>query len=168
VRSARLQESTRIAREIHDVLYRAGSDATAELTIDGDRERLAGPAGHAVLRVVQEALTNVRKHAPGAAVAVAVHAGTGSSDEIVAVVQDRPTAEALARQGAGSPSLSLTGGGYGLEGMRERARGLGGTLSAGAGDDGWRVELRLPAPKARSELDAMNGSGSPVGPQDAA
>ena len=210
VRAARLEESTRIAREIHDVLahalagltiqleattslieqgadrsevlarvqrahelardglretrlavgalrgdpvsapagiealvaeYRAGAEAQAQLTIDGDAERLAGPTGQAVLRVVQEALTNVRKHAPGAAVSVTVHAGAQPGDEIVAVVEDRPTAPALAR--APGP-LAATGGGYGLEGMRERARGLGGTVSAGATADGWRVELRLP------------------------
>ncbi len=210
VRAARLEESTRIAREIHDVLahalagltiqleattslieqgadrsevlarvqrahelardglretrlavgalrgdpvwapariealvadYRAGAEAEAQLTIDGDAQRLAGPTGQAVLRVVQEALTNVRKHAPGAAVSVTVHAGAQPGDEIVAVVEDRPTAPALAR--APGP-LAATGGGYGLEGMRERARGLGGTVSAGATAAGWRVELRLP------------------------
>ena len=215
LRSARLEESTRIARDIHDVLahalagltiqleatsalveqgadrtevlarvqrahelakeglretrlavgalrgdtlaapaavealvaeYRAETDAPAELTLAGHRDRLAGPAGQAVLRIVQEALTNVRKHAPGAAVSVAVNAGTQPGDEIVVVVQDRLTAPSLARGQAGSSSLAATGGGYGLEGMRERARGLGGTLSAGAEGDGWRVELRLPAP----------------------
>ncbi|HEX3691286.1 MAG TPA: histidine kinase [Solirubrobacteraceae bacterium] len=124
--------------------YRAEMDASAQLTIDGDRERLAGPAGQAVLRVVQEALTNVRKHASGAAVSVAVDAGARSGDEIVVVVQDRPTAPSLARGPAGSGSLAATGGGYGVDGMRERARGLGGTLSAGPDGDGWRVELRLP------------------------
>jgi signal transduction histidine kinase len=121
--------------------YRAGADAEARLTIDGDAERLAGATGQAVLRVVQEALTNVRKHAPGAAVSVTVHAGAQPGDEIVAVVEDRPTAGAVAR--APGP-LAATGGGYGLEGMRERARGLGGNVSAGATADGWRVELRLP------------------------
>jgi signal transduction histidine kinase len=210
VRAARLEESTRIAREIHDVLahalagltiqleattsliehgadrsevlarvqrahelardglretrlavgalrgdpvsapagietlvadYRAGAEAEAQLIIDGDGERLAGPTGQAVLRVVQEALTNVRKHAPGAAVSVTVHAGAQPGDEIVAVVEDRPTVPALAR--APGP-LAVSGGGYGLEGMRERARGLGGTVSAGATAAGWRVELRLP------------------------
>jgi signal transduction histidine kinase len=219
LRTARLEESTRIAREIHDVLahalagltiqleatsvliergadpdevlarvhrahelareglretrlavgalrgdtvsapgavealvadYRTGADAPAELTIDGNRDRLAGPTGHAVLRVVQEALTNVRKHAPGAEVSVAVHAGAQAGDEVVVVVQDRPTAPSLARGQAGSSSLAATGGGYGLEGMRERARGLGGTLSAGAAGDGWRVELHLPAPATAS------------------
>ncbi len=215
LRAARLEESTRIAREIHDVLahalagltiqleatsalieqgadradvlarvqrahelakqglhetrlavgalrgdtvaapaavealvadYRAEADAPTELTIDGNRDRLAGPAGPAVLRVVQEALTNVRKHAPGAAVSVAIHAGAHAGDEIVVVVQDRPTAPSLATARAGSSSLAATGGGYGVDGMRERARGLGGTLSAGANGDGWRVELRLPGP----------------------
>jgi signal transduction histidine kinase len=218
LRSARLEESTRIAREIHDVLahalagltiqleatsalieqgadraevmarvqrahelakeglretrlavgalrgdavaapaavealvaeYRAESEAPAELTLDGDRGRLAGPTGQAVLRVVQEALTNVRKHAPGAAVSVAVDAGARPGDEVVVVVRDLPTAPSLAPAGsssrAASNSLADTGGGYGLEGMRERARGLGGTLSAGPEGDGWRVELRLPS-----------------------
>jgi signal transduction histidine kinase len=211
LRAARLEESTRIAREIHDVLahalagltiqleatsslleqgadretvltrvrrahelareglretrravgalrgedvsaptaiealvaeYRATADAPAELHIDGDRARLAGPAGQAVLRVVQEALTNVRKHAPGASVSVAVHAGEHPDEDVVVLVDDRP-----ANSGALVPStLASSGGGYGLQGMRERAQSLGGTLSAGSGPHGWRVELRLPPP----------------------
>jgi signal transduction histidine kinase len=214
VRAARLEESTRIAREIHDVLahalagltiqleattalieqgadrdavlarvrrahelareglretrlavgalrgdvvsapagiealvaeYRSGADATAELTFDGDRDRLGGPTGQAVLRVVQEALTNVRKHAPGAAVRVAVHAGTEPDHDIVVVIEDRVPAPSIAP--AAASSLAASGGGYGVEGMRERARGLGGTLAAGATGDGWRVELRLPPPR---------------------
>jgi signal transduction histidine kinase len=228
LRTARLEESTRIAREIHDVLahalagltiqleatsalidqgadraevlarvqrahqlakeglretrlavgalrgdpvaapaavealvaeYRTEADAPVELTIDGNRERLAGPTGQAVLRVVQEALTNVRKHAPGAAVAIAIDAGARAGDEIVAVVKDRPTAPSLARAQAGSSSLAATGGGYGLEGMRERARGLGGTLSACAQGDGWCVELRLPGGAA----DGAAGDGAAGG-----
>ena len=217
LRAARLEESTRIAREIHDVLahtlagltiqleataslleqhadhdtvlarvhrahqlareglqetrravgalrgeaasapariealvteYRAGADAAAELTIDGDQARLSGRTGEAVLRVVQEALTNVRKHAPGAEVSVVVHAGDSADDEVVLVVDDRPaTAENAAPTGVGwAEGLAATGGGYGLKGMRERAELLGGTLCAGRADRGWRVELRLPAP----------------------
>ncbi len=211
LRAARLEESTRIAREIHDVLahalagltiqleatsalidqgadrsevlarvrrahelakeglretrlavgalrgdtvaapaavealvagYRTETDAPVKLAIDGDRDRLGGPAGQAVLRIVQEALTNVRKHAPGAAVSVTVDAGAQPGDEIVVVVRDRTTAPSLAPAGPGS--LAASGGGYGVEGMRERARGLGGTLSAGPEEEGWRVELRLP------------------------
>jgi signal transduction histidine kinase len=40
--------------------------------------------------------------------------------------------------------LSLSGGGYGILGMRERAEALGGTLTAGPTANGWRVELRIP------------------------
>jgi signal transduction histidine kinase len=124
--------------------YRVGADAPAELTIDGDPARLAGPTGEAVFRVVQEALTNVRKHAPGAGVTVALHAGERPDEDVVVLVADRPVGNG---RGPGpAASLAATGGGYGLKGMRERAQLLGGTLSAGAVAGGWRVELRLPAP----------------------
>ena len=121
--------------------YRSSSDAGAELTIDGDGARLSGPTGEAVLRVVQEALTNARKHAPGAEVNVAVHAGRDPGDEVVLVVDDRTSTGSAPPDAAG---LASTGGGYGLRGMRERAELLGGTLSAGSVEGGWRVELRLP------------------------
>jgi signal transduction histidine kinase len=202
LRTARLEESTRLARDIHDVLAHAlagltiqleatralierGADresvlarveqahelareglrdarravgalrgegvavpvaleslvaelgGDAELSIDGDAARLAGRPGEAVLRVVQEALTNVRKHAPGAKVSVRVDAGVGS-DELVVVVDDRVNGVAPRTE------LAASGGGFGLMGMRERAEGLGGTLTAGASEHGWRVELRLP------------------------
>jgi signal transduction histidine kinase len=123
--------------------YRAAAEAPAELTIDGDRDRLTGPTGQAVLRAVQEALTNVRKHAPGAGVSVAVHAGVRPEEDVVLLVSNRPSESGQATRG----TLSDTGGGYGLQGMRERAQLLGGTLSAGASADGWRVELRLPPPE---------------------
>ena len=213
LRAARLEESTRIAREIHDVLahtlagltiqleatsslveqgadretvlarvqrahalaregleetrqavgalrgesisasaelealvadYRSSADASAELTVDGDPARLTGPTGQAVLRVVQEALTNVRKHAPGADVSVAIHAGQSPGEDVVLLVRDRLAASPAASFPRG---LADSGGGYGLQGMRERAALLGGTLDAGAAGDGWRVELRLPPPK---------------------
>ncbi len=126
--------------------YRASADA--QLTIDGDQARLSGRTGEAVLRVVQEALTNVRKHAPGAEVSIAVHAGEAPHDAVVLVVDDRPAAaQSAGRSGvARAEGLAATGGGYGLRGMRERAELLGGTLSAGSVNGGWRVELRLPAP----------------------
>ncbi len=216
LRAARLEESTRIAREIHDVLahalagltiqleatsalieqgadrdsilsrvqrahdlareglretrravgalrddpvaaavgiedlvadYRSGGEARIDFTIDGDGDRLAGPTGQVVLRVAQEALTNVRKHAPGAAVSVVLHAGEAAGDDVVLLIDDRCAAAGPGNDGAAA-TLASTGGGYGLTGMRERAHGLGGTLSAGATDEGWRVELRLPPPAA--------------------
>ncbi len=98
-----------------------------------------------MLRVVQEALTNVRKHAPGADVTIDLHAGRNPGDEVVLLVEDRRSAAQPAMVPAG---LADAGGGYGLQGMRERAQLLGGTLDAGAAGDGWRVELRLPSPDA--------------------
>ncbi len=125
--------------------YRASSDAPAELTIDGDPERLAGPTAEAVLRVVQEALTNVRKHAPGAQVSIAVHAGHDPGQEVLLQVENWLPATGPAPVPDG---LATSGGGYGLQGMRERAQILGGTLDARATPTGWRVELRLPSPEA--------------------
>jgi len=61
-------------------------DAPVELTLTGEQQWLDGRAGEAVLRVVQEALTNVRKHAPGAEVSVSVTAGP---ERIEALIQDR-------------------------------------------------------------------------------
>jgi signal transduction histidine kinase len=138
--------------------YRESADAPVELTIDGDPGRLAGPTGAAVLRVVQEALTNVRKHAPGARVSVAVHAGRRPADELVVRVEDCVSAAAPSSVPDG---LAASGGAYGVQGMRERAQLLGGTLSAGATGEGWRVELRLPAP------DGAAGSGASARPASA-
>jgi signal transduction histidine kinase len=123
--------------------YRQSANAPVELTIDGDPARLAGPTGQTVLRAVQEALTNVRKHAPGADVSVAVHAGHAAGEEVVVLIDDRAPA---AHAASGPEGLAASGSGFGLQGMRERAQLLGGTLSAGAAGDGWRVELRLPTP----------------------
>jgi signal transduction histidine kinase len=84
-------------------------------------------------RVVQEALSNVIRHAPGASTAVAVTAADG----ILAVrVHNGPPLHPAARTEAG---------GHGLVGMRERITALDGTLSAGpSGDGGFEVVARLP------------------------
>jgi signal transduction histidine kinase len=118
--------------------YQAEVQAPVEFTLTGDQQLLDGPAGEAVLRVVQEALTNVRKHAPGAQVTVSVDVGP---DRIKALVADRLAAPVVAALGS---ALRSSGGGYGLRGMRERAELLGGTLAAGPTDHGWRVELLIP------------------------
>ena len=133
--------------------HRAVTSGPVDLTVVGDARRLEGPVGEATLRVVREALTNATKHSPGARVTVAVDAGVGVEDEIVATVRSGrclsagPAGE-LERGPASrvSHELAASGGSYGLRGMRERAGLLGGTLTAGPDSDGWLVELRLPAP----------------------
>lgn len=87
-------------------------------------------------RVVQEALTNVHKHARGAMTQVSVSGRPGTGLE-VDVANVRPVA---------SGSL-LPGAGLGLVGLRERVELAGGRLDTGvAGDGGWRVHAWLPWP----------------------
>lgn len=114
-------------------------------TLNGDESRLDGEAGEAAVRVIQEALTNVRKHAAGAQVTLTV---VIQADRLDVTVDSRTPVPV-----APSP-LAAAGGGYGLRGMRERAARLGGTLAAGPAADGWRVELQLPLDLATAPPDA--------------
>ncbi|WP_406278973.1 sensor histidine kinase [Embleya sp. NBC_00896] len=100
----------------------------------------------AVHRIAQESLTNAAKHAPGAVVRVTVtHVGDLSTVEVA----NGPAV----RVGDVAP----TGSGYGLVGMRERARLLGGTLDAAPTDDGFRVVARLPHHAAPASPDTAAG-----------
>jgi signal transduction histidine kinase len=131
--------------------YRSIGDAEVAVSIDGDAAaRLSGEAGQTVLRVLQESLTNVRKHAPGAVVSIQLHGGCAPSDPVELLVENGPPPG-----DRGCTGLASTGGGYGLRGMRERAQALGGTLEAGATDGGgWRVRLRAPTMIATEPKDA--------------
>ncbi|GAA3981824.1 hypothetical protein GCM10023085_75180 [Actinomadura viridis] len=93
--------------------------------------------GATAYRVVTEALTNVRRHAPGASgVDVSVRRAAGSRTVRVLVTDDAPGGA------AGTPGRR---GGLGLPGLRERVEVLGGTLAAGPRDpSGWRVAAELP------------------------
>ncbi|MEU4040462.1 sensor histidine kinase [Streptomyces antibioticus] len=103
-----------------------------EITVEGDRRPLPAEASQTVRRVAQEALTNARKHAPGAKVRVRL---AYEAHEVTLDVRDS----------GGSPGeLAQVGGGYGLLGMRERAELLGGSLDAGPGEEGFVVTLRVP------------------------
>jgi signal transduction histidine kinase len=113
------------------------SGLPVELEIHGEPHELASEARLAVYRTAQEALTNIRKHATAARVAVHLDY---LPDSTVLVVEDHAV--------PGSPppvELGSNGGGYGLTGMRERAELLGGQLNAAPTSTGFRVELRLPA-----------------------
>lgn len=105
----------------------------------GIPRRLAPEASLAVYRTAQEALSNARKHAPGAAVAM-----TLSFEEHAAVLRVANETPPGASVGQPADRLAVTGGGYGLSGLTERAKLLGGTLQVGPGEDGWIVELKVP------------------------
>ncbi|TWS19441.1 two-component sensor histidine kinase [Tsukamurella asaccharolytica] len=83
-----------------------------------------------LVRVIQEALTNVMKHAPrGAAVSVDVVRGDGAWE---------------ARVSSPLPAHASRGHGYGLTGMAERAELAGGRIAAGPQGDRWVVALSVP------------------------
>ncbi len=106
---------------------RAGTPVSCD--VDGDLSWLTATAGLVVYRLLQEALTNAARHAPGAETAVRVEvADTGTR-----VVVDSD----------GAPGRA--GAGTGLLGMRERVEAVGGRLTAGPWQAGWRVEAVLPA-----------------------
>jgi signal transduction histidine kinase len=112
--------------------------------VSGQARPLAAEAGLAVYRTAQEALSNVRKHAAGAAeVVLRLRWSAGAAELTVA---DRVAGGMAQGNGSrGAASLAGTGGGYGLTGIRERAELLGGSLDAGPRDGGFAVCLRLPA-----------------------
>jgi signal transduction histidine kinase len=108
-----------------------------ELVEDGD-PRLASPVvGRTVYRIVQEALTNARKHAPGARVTVRVRY---DPDEVRLEVRNTPPTRPA------DAGLVGTGSGVGLANLRQRVELVHGTLRAEpAPDGGFRVDATLPA-----------------------
>ncbi|WP_239086812.1 sensor histidine kinase [Streptomyces parvus] len=96
-------------------------------------------------RIVQEALTNALKHAPGGAIRLRITHRTDRTH--VTVVNDAPTGAAMAAEGpAEGPAKEPTAGigGRGLTGLRERVTVLGGTLRTGPHEGGFRVTAELP------------------------
>jgi signal transduction histidine kinase len=111
---------------------------TVGLSVTGSPRPLPAGLALTVYRVVQEALTNVARHAAGARVGVTL--GYESGDLEVLVEDDGGRPEASLPSG-------LPSGGRGLLGMRERVALYAGTLDAGpVSDGGFAVHARFPAP----------------------
>jgi len=108
----------------------------ATLTVNGMEPRLDAEAHHALFRAAQEALTNAHKHAPGAPVEMKLNYTDTAA--MLTVTNGACQDETPAR------SLSATGGGLGLLGMKERIELVGGELSAAALDAGWTVRAVVP------------------------
>jgi signal transduction histidine kinase len=105
---------------------------TVRFEAEGDAVRLPAGLDLTAYRIVQEALTNARKHAPGAAVDVKLRWRAGELE--IEVVDDGP-----------GPPSNPNGAGHGLIGMRERASLYGGSIRAErAAGGGFRVHASLP------------------------
>jgi len=114
----------------------AESTRAAGVPVDlrmGTVPELPDTVGAAAYRIVQESLSNVIRHAPGARTRVIVNFAPDAVD--LEVCNDA----------AATPPMENAPGGHGLHGMRERVRLLGGTLQTGPRDEGgYRVAARLP------------------------
>lgn len=115
-------------------LVEAARSSGLRITVhDEIRGPLPGPVDQATARIVQEALANCLRHAAGAVVDLHLT----EDDAEVKVRVDSRGGTTLGHPG-------LEGSGWGLELIRERARALGGDLTAGEDGEGWTVRARLP------------------------
>lgn len=156
---SRAEESARVAAPaLRDLTELVGEAVEAgqevELALAGDPDTVPTTHRLAVHRLVQEALTNARKHAHAAPVTVRVGYGAPAT-----------TVEVRNGPGSATPNGCASGGGYGLVGLAERVAALGGHLDAGPdGSGGYRLSARLPAaerpPQALPEVTAGDGAVS--------
>jgi signal transduction histidine kinase len=136
------QATTDLAADLHTLVeHFSGPPVELNLQFEGTMPQ---EVGRSVLRLVQESLTNVGKHALGAkSVQIQVAA---SNDELHVRVSDDGVARRADPVGGS--------GGYGLVGMRERVELLGGRFAAGPAQPvGWRVDAWLPVPREQQEED---------------
>ncbi|MFE9479707.1 sensor histidine kinase [Streptomyces spororaveus] len=106
-----------------------------EMLVHGEWAAYAAEVEQTAFRVVQEALTNCHKHAPGARVVVRL---AHRAEEVAMQVENGPC-------DGKSPEPGLPSGGNGLVGMRERVLGLGGVFVSGPTDGGgFKVSAVLP------------------------
>jgi len=151
-------EALREVRSVLDALYPQGQEAprtpaprlerldeltvdagiTVDTTISGQARPLPTQIDRAAYRIVQEALTNVRRHA-GAEATASILIEYQGEDRLVVQVSDDG--------GRRGETVTPAGEGNGIGGMRERAGALGGTLTASPLlGGGWLVRAELPLP----------------------
>lgn len=120
---------------LDDQLRRLCAQQHAAFTLAGSPAPLPPPVAIGLYRVAQEALTNVMKHATGAATSVCLRYAA----DAVSVTVDN-------EGGTSAGALHGSGGGYGLRGIGERLAPLGGHVEAGPSATGWRVAAAVPLP----------------------
>ncbi|MGH3520311.1 MAG: histidine kinase [Haloechinothrix sp.] len=132
LRSSSDEEPPRPGLSELEYLIRA-ADMPVQLTVDSVPGSLPSDVSAAAYRTVQEALTNVHKHAPGATAIVRVS------------LEDRALRVEIRNDRSTEPSRGLPSGGYGLAGLAERALLLDGSFHARSTDDGgFEVRAHFP------------------------
>jgi signal transduction histidine kinase len=122
--------------QLEQLVASSGVEATLDMDLPDD---LPPPVQRAIYRTVQEALTNVRKHAPGANATVRIHRN------------DHTVLTTITNAAATRTTLALPSAKQGLIGLRQRADTLGGELQSGpTPDGGYRLHLALPAGTSRA------------------
>ncbi|GAB2527612.1 hypothetical protein GCM10027064_25740 [Microbacterium petrolearium] len=152
----------RVVVEIEELVaeHRAITGVAVSLHVDPSLEeidhRLGPMRSHTAYRVVQEALSNARKHSPGADAAVTVE---DDGDALLIRIENDASAAGSATAHASTP-VSL---GYGLDGMRDRLVAAGGSLRTGPRrNGGWSVNALLPHPPHRRASSATTGEPRPA------
>jgi signal transduction histidine kinase len=120
--------------------HREATGQECRLLVEGASRLLSADVRLTLYRTAQEALSNVRKHAPAADVSVLL---CWQRDEVLLQVEDTGQPVTV---GAEPTAATASGSGYGLTGMAERAQLAGGSLRTGRTERGFRVVLRLPIP----------------------
>jgi signal transduction histidine kinase len=113
--------------------FRRDFNLTVDYAVEGAPRPVAPDLGLALYRVAGEALTNVARHAAGARTRVDL-----SFDAALVRL-------AVTDDGGEQSALAAAGGGWGLAGVRERIKRLGGDLVAGPSGPGWSVVVSVPA-----------------------
>ncbi|NVI87070.1 sensor histidine kinase [Actinomadura sp. BRA 177] len=129
------QEAVTLAHVRELVGQSGAAGLRVDLAVRGEERPMTYAVGRTVYRLVQEALTNVHKHAGAADTRVSL--GLLPEAIEVEIVNAAPTAR---------PEHRLPSGGNGLVGLRERVHALGGSFEAGPREGGYAVRARLPLP----------------------
>ncbi|MFF5257637.1 sensor histidine kinase [Actinomadura viridis] len=132
-----LPQSSPTLSEIRELIGQSSAAGLGvEILVRGEERPMPAAVGRALYRLVQEALTNVHKHAGDADTAVEL-----------ALMPEAIEVEIRNEPPRAGPRHGLPSGGNGLLGLRERVTGLGGSFDAGPCDrGGFRVRARLPLP----------------------
>ncbi|GAA2408362.1 histidine kinase [Actinomadura vinacea] len=132
-----LPQSSPTLSEIRELIGQSSAAGlSVDLSVEGEELPMPATVGRTLYRLVQEALTNVHKHAGDADTAIALSL---VPEAVEVVIRNEPP--------RGAPGHGLPSGGNGLLGLRERVTGLGGTFEAGPHPHGgFAVRARLPLP----------------------